>query len=104
MNSFSDFGIKTGGDRKIFEVPQISISEILNCPIEVIDFIPDIKTAYGGERYILKIKHEDKEYKFFTTASQIKEALDKIPKDKFPFSTTIKIIRFGNNSKTYFFT
>lgn len=105
MNKFSDFGIKTGGDRTIFEVPQISISDIINCPIEVLAFDANVKTSYGEGRYIVKIRHENQECKFFTAASQIKEALDKIPKDKFPFSTVIKQQRFGaGNGKTFYFT
>lgn len=104
MNKFSDFGIKTGGDRTIFEVPQISISDVINCEIEVLDFTPNVKTSHGDDRYIVKVRHDDRECKFFTAASQIKEALDKIPKEKFPFCTTIKQQRFGSTGKTYFFT
>jgi len=104
MNKFSDFGIKTGGDRKIFEVQQISISDVVNCEIEVLDFDANIKTSHGDGRYIVKVKHEGRECKFFTTASQIKEALDKIPKSNFPFTATIKQQRFGSTGKTYYFT
>jgi len=104
MNKFSDFGIKTGGDRKIFEVQLISISDVVNCEIEVLDYEANVKTEHGDGRYILKIRHEERECKFFTTAAQIKEALDKIPKDGFPFTATIKQQRFGSTGKTYFFT
>lgn len=104
MNKFSDFGITTGNSKAIFEVPQISISDVVNCEIEVLDFEPNVKTAHGDGRYIVKIRHENRECKFFTTASQIKEALDKIHKENFPFTTTIKQQRFGSTGKTYFFT
>lgn len=104
MRKYADFGIKTGGDRTIFEVPQISISDVINCEIEVLDFLPNVKTSHGDDRYIVKVRHDGREVKFFTAASQIKEALDKIPKDDFPFEAIIKQQRFGSTGKTYFFT
>lgn len=105
MNKFCDLGITTGGDRTIFEVPKISITDIINCPIEVLDYEANVKTSRGDGRYIVKIMHDGNEYKFFTTACQIKEALDKIPKDKFPFSTIIKQQRFGSgNGKMFYFS
>lgn len=105
MNKFSDFGIKTGSGRTIYEVPKISISDIVNCEIEVQDFQANVKTEHGDDRYIVKIKHDGRDYKFFTTAAQIKEALDKVPKENFPFTTTIRSQRFDSgNKKTYYFT
>lgn len=105
MHSYSDLGITTGGDRVIFEVPQVSILDVINCPIEVLDFTPGVKTFHGEGRHIVKIRHEGRECKFFTTAAQIKEALDKIPKEKFPFTATIKQQRFGGGAgKMFYFT
>lgn len=60
---------------------------------------------HGNGRYIVKIKHEGIERKFFTNAAPIKGALDQISKDGFPFLTTIKQQRFGSGSgKTFYFT
>lgn len=105
MKKFSDFGIDVLSNSNIFQVPQISISDILNCEIEVLDFESGVKTEHGDDRYILKIIHEGKECKFFTNAKPIKDALSKIPKQDFPFVTVIKGQKYGTgNSKTYYFT
>jgi hypothetical protein len=105
MKKFSDFGINSLDDKNIFTVPKISIEEVTNCEIEVLDFESDVKTRHGDGRYVVKIKHEGIEYKFFTNASPIKQALNKICKQDFPFQTTIKQQRFGSGSgKTFYFT
>lgn len=102
MKRFSDFGIELKDDKNIFQVPVISISEIINCEIEIIDFESGIKTRHGENRYVVKIKHEGLERKFFTNATPIKEALDKIPKSEFPFVTIIKQKSFGSGSGKIF--
>ena len=105
MKKFSDFGINTLENKNVFAVPVISIEEVVNCEIEVLDYEENIKTKYGPGRYIVKIKHEGIERKFFTSAVPIKEALDRIPKENFPFRTTIKVQRFGSGAgKTFYFT
>lgn len=105
MKKFSDFGINTLSDKHIFPVPVVSISDLVNCEIEVIDFEADVKTRHGDGRYVVKVKHENTECKFFTNATPIKEALDRVPKTDFPFSTIIKQQRFGSGSgKTFYFT
>lgn len=105
MKRFSDFGINTLEDKHIFAVPVVSIEELTNCEIEVLDFESNVKTRHGDGRYIVKVRHEGIERKFFTNASPIKDALDRIPKDDFPFVTTIKQQRFGSGSgKTFYFT
>lgn len=103
MARFSDLGIAPVEDKKIFDCNQVSISEILNCEIEVLDFIANVKTQHGGDRYFVKFQHDGKEGKFFTNSSAIKSALDQIPKDKFPFTTIIKCTKMGNG-KLYQFT
>lgn len=44
---FSELGIKQQDDRKIFNCQQVSITDVLNSEIEVIDFIPGMKTQHG---------------------------------------------------------
>lgn len=105
MKRFADMGINTLENRNVFTVPVISIEEVTNCEIEVLEYEASVKTRYGDGRYIVKIKHEGIERKFFTNATPIKEALDRIPKQDFPFIATIKQQRFGSGSgKTFFFT
>lgn len=105
MKKFSDFGLNTLITQTGFTVPKISITDVLNCEIEILDYESGVKTSHGENRYVVKIKFDGSEYKFFTNASPIKGALDKIPKNEFPFSTTIKQQSFGlGNRKTFYFT
>lgn len=105
MNKFSDFGINTLDDKHIFPVPVISITDVINCEIEVLDFEKGIKTKHGEDRYVVKIKIDNAERKFFTNAAPIKDALDRIDKQQLPFLTTIKQQKFGSGSgKTFYFT
>lgn len=105
MKRFSEFGIDTLQDRNIFAVPVISIEEVVNCEIEVLDYEANVHTKHGEGRYIVKIKSEGQDRKFFTNAAPIKEALDRIPKEDFPFIATIKQQRFGSGAgKTFYFS
>ncbi|NDV93506.1 hypothetical protein D0T84_01065 [Dysgonomonas sp. 521] len=106
MKKFSELGIKPLDDGKaIFDVQVVSISDILNCEVEVIDFQAGIKTQHGDNRYIVKVRFDGKECKFFTDSKYIKHDLDQINKDDFPFKATIKQIRYGNgNQKSFQFT
>jgi hypothetical protein len=103
MKKFADFGIKLESDKNIFPVTQISIHQILNCEIKVLDFAKDVKTRHGDGRYVVKIEHNGSEYKFFTAASKLKEALNQIPKSNFPFIATVKAETYGGNNKAYYF-
>lgn len=105
MKKFADFGINTLQNKNVFAVPVISIEEVTNCEIEVLDFEANITTKYGPGRYIVKIKFEGIERKFFTDAAPIKEALSQISKEDLPFSTIIKQQRYGSGAgKTFYFT
>lgn len=104
MRKFSDFGIKVP-DNNMFDVPKVSIADILNCEIEVIDFHTNVTTIHGAGRYVVKIKYNGTECKFFTDSDRIKQILDMIPKDGFPFTTTIKQKKVGDrNARIYSFT
>lgn len=104
MKKFSDLGIKTE-EKNIFNVPQVSIQDVINVEIEILDYEANVKTSHGDGRYILKVKHEGRECKFFTNATPIKNALDQICKKDLPFVTIIKQQRFGTGSgKTFYFT
>lgn len=83
MKKFSELGVTVQDERKMFNCSQVSISDVLNCEIIVEDFIPDVKTSHGE--------------------GSLKKTLDQIPKDAFPFSTTIKGMKCGNG-KIYQFT
>jgi len=105
MKKFSEMGITTQDEKNMFPVPIISIQEVTNCEIEILDFQSAVKTKYGDGRCVVKIRFENIERKFFTNASKIKEVLDKVPKEDFPFLATIKAQRYGTESaKTFQFT
>lgn len=104
MNKFSELGVTVQDERKMFNCQQVSISDVLNCETIVEDYIPDMKTSHGEGRYLVKFKNADgTEGKFFTNATSLKQTLDKVPKESFPFSTTIKGMKCGNG-KLYQFT
>jgi len=97
--------IYTFDDKKIFAVTQVSITDVLNCEIQVLGYESGIKTSQGDNRYIVKIIHDGIECKFFTNSSHLKEALDRIPKEEFPFMTIIKQQKYGSgNAKAIYFT
>ena len=102
MKKFSDFGIDPLKDKNIFTVPVISIDEIVDKKIVVLDYADKVTTSFGDDRYVLKIESEGKEFKFFTAATPIKDALNAITTANLPFEATIKPQRVGK-WKTYFF-
>ena len=100
---FSELGIKQQDDRKIFNCQQVSITDILNSEIEVLVYIPDMKTQHGEGRYLIHYRENGTEGKFFSNSGALKSVLDQIPKEEFPFITTIRYTKCGNG-KIYQFT
>ena len=88
----------------IFQAQQVTITEILNQEVQVIDFQTSVKTSYGPDRYIILIELDGKRMKFFTDSKRMKEQLDQINKEDFPFLAKISILKFGEKKKTYYFT
>jgi hypothetical protein len=104
MKKFSELGIKPTENKAIFEVPKLSIEDLINCEVEVIDFESGVTTRHGEGRTIVKVKYNGAEVKFFTNAKPIKEALQQVQKQDFPFLATIKVQKYGSGSaKTYYF-
>jgi hypothetical protein len=103
MNKFSDFNIET--TTKYFDGDKIRIERIFNREIQVHDFkIEDSKVQAFKERGAGKFMHlqislKGEKYVVFTAASALMEAIQKVPKDKFPFDTIII-----NDNKRYKFT
>jgi hypothetical protein len=103
---FSELGISPKNSGKIFNCQQVSICDILNSEIMVLDFQPNVKTAHGDGRYLVHFKTTEAnpiEGKFFTNAETLKGCLDQVPKDCLPFLTVIKAIKCGKG-KIYQFT
>lgn len=105
MNKFADFNISVN-DKTMFNVPKVSITDLVNKEIEVLDYQANITTSQGNGRYVVKIKNGEIQQKFFTNASPLKDALKQVKKEQFPFATTIKHKSYDENGtkKTYFFT
>lgn len=56
MKRFSDFGINSVNDKIVFAVKQVSVTDLLNCEIEVLDYESGVKTSHGENRYVVKVK------------------------------------------------
>lgn len=100
MKKFSELHIVCS-DRKIFACPKVSITDLTNKEIEILDYVPNVKTSRGDLSYLIHYKDERGEGKFFTHSASIWEALDKINKEDFPFTTTIKSINCGSGKVFY---
>lgn len=98
MKRFSELNVDVQDDMKIFECPQVSITEIINCEIQIIEFLTDVRTRHGDGRYLVRFIKNDKEGKFFTNSKNIKNTLEAVPKEEFPFLTVIKCLKVGANS------
>lgn len=102
---FSELGIKAIDDRKIFNCQQVSITDILNSEIEVIDFLTAVHTQHGEGRYLVHFRMVEggEEGKFFTNSQNLKSILDQIKPEDLPFITVIKAAKCGKG-KLYQFT
>ena len=91
MNSFDQFNIKI--TKKGFEGDKIKMSKILNREITVHDYkIEDskvFKDRGSGKCLHLQISFNNEKHIVFTGASGLIEMIEQVPKDKFPFTTTI---------------
>lgn len=93
MTSFGDIGFIYQRDgKKDFSQPKISLRQLVNMQVKVLDFETDIKTKEGEGRYIVLVSLENgDERKFFTNNDKMKKALDFArEKNMIPFDTTIK--------------
>lgn len=98
MKRFSDLNIELPVDRRIFECQQVSITEVINCEIEVIEYLPEVKTRHGDGRYLVHFKKNGMEAKFFTNSRNIKSTLEAVEKTDYPFLTTIKCTKIGSST------
>lgn len=100
MIEFKELGIKPSV--KQFEGEKIVISRILNKKIIICDYIIDnSKFQEKGNGKCLKMQIIVDNFKriIFTGSAYLQEMIDQVPKDKFPFQTTII-----NDNDSYQFT
>lgn len=90
MNSFKDFGIKA--QHKSFEGDKIRIDKILNKQIVVEDYKSaesKFKEKGSGKLLTLQIIVDNAKRVLFTGSTSLIEMIEQVPKEKFPFITTI---------------
>jgi len=101
---FSELGVKVDDGKEIYDCQQVSITDILNCEIEVLAF-QVINTKHGEGRFLVHYQTTDgrEEGKFFTNSQSLKSALSQVNEEDFPFITVIKATKCGKG-KIYQFT
>lgn len=91
MKKFSQFNIEVTS--KCFVGDKIKMAKVLNREIVVHDFrIEDSKIFLDrgtGKCLHLQISINDEKHILFTSASGLIEAIQQVPADDFPFTTTI---------------
>ena len=112
---FASKGIVPSGTtkdgKKYYEVRKVSISDILNVPITIVDFETGVKTTKGTDRYAVLFENRTGErFKFITTAFNLKNVLDqarlaeKDGRQIFPVdNVVIRRRSFDEGKSTYYF-
>jgi len=89
MNNFKDFGIKTKSISFVGE--KIAVNRLFNIRITVHAFkIEPSKQKEGTECLTLQIEKAGEMRVVFTGSTFLMQMIKQVPKDKFPFETTIK--------------
>ncbi len=114
--SFAALGIKqshrTIDGKRMFDVPEVKLMDILNTPVTIEDFEPGTKTKHGPDRYTVVFTDEQgRKSKFITNSYNIKDVLDQarqMEKDTgrkiFPVENVIiKRRPLGDGKSAYFF-
>lgn len=87
MKKFSDFNITVNVENFIGE--KIKVTKILNRPIIVHAFKLDPSIYYEGERIAVQIEIDGQKRVIFSGSKRLKEQILQVPKNGFPFHTTI---------------
>lgn len=93
INKFSQFDIQT--PERGLEGEKIKITKILNREVVVHNYklddtkIEAFKKKGMGKCLYLQVSFNNEMHVVFTSGRALMEVIEKIPKDKFPFTTTI---------------
>lgn len=87
IKSFKELGISAPESRS-FIGDKIPVKKIIGKQIIIHDF-KVVPSKFSGNRLDLQISYNDDKRVIFTSSSYLSETIAKIPKDAFPFSTTI---------------
>jgi len=91
MNNFSDFNIAPVLAKK-FVGDKIQINNVLNVSIRVLDFkIEPSKKKEGTDYLHLQIEKGGDKRVIFVGSKNLIEQIKLVPRDKFPFTTTIRL-------------
>jgi len=95
--SLSFLNIEPNTDCKYFNCSEITQQKLINLSFWIIDYIDNIKTKFGTNRYLVKIKFDlndsnENAKKFFTNSKDIKYILEKIKDlNAFPRKVVMKV-------------
>ncbi len=110
--SFAEKGItgrdKTKDGQEFYDIMQVKGDEIVNLPIKVLSFIPNIKTKHGPGRYAVKLIVDGHERKWITGSVTIISMLEQAKARGFlpsaeGISTTLRSRNLGGGVKDYVF-
>lgn len=88
MNNFKDLKIKPIAMSFVGE--KVRINKVLNSEIVVCDYkIEDSKKKPGTKYLTLQIERKGDKEILFTGSNILMSTIEQVPKEKFPFSTTI---------------
>jgi hypothetical protein len=94
--SLSFLKIEPDKNSRHFNCPETTQQKLINLSFWVFDYLEDVKTKFGNNRFLVKIKYnkEDSEAeakKFFTNSGEIKYVLGKIRElEAFPRKVTMR--------------
>ena len=94
--SLSFLNIPQDEANKHFNCRETTQQKLINLTFWVVDFIDGVKTKFGNERFLVKIKRnrddkDSKAEKFFTNSTEIKYVLKEIKKrNAFPRKVTMR--------------
>lgn len=98
MHNFKDFNIKPKLNQ--FVGDKIKIKSLLNMQIIVLDFkIEPSRQKQGTDLLTIQIEKSGDKRVIFTGSKTLIDQIKQVPKDKFPFTTTIV-----DNNECYEFT
>lgn len=90
MNNFSDFKIEPRTNSFVGE--KIPVKKLVGIPIEVHDFrIEPSKKVEGTDLLTMQIVKASDHRIVFTGSKGLIDQIQKVPRGKFPFTTTIKV-------------
>lgn len=89
MNNFKDFNIQPKINTFVGE--KIQVQKLFNLPIKVLDFkIEPSKKKADTRCLTVQIEKSGEKRIFFTGSTVLMDQISRVPRDKFPFMTTIK--------------